>query len=254
MHVLELWRHPVKSFQGERLDVSAIDADGLRGDRLWGVLDTVTGKVLTGRREPSLLLASARLDSDDCPRITLPDSTELVGTGPEVDRALSKWLGHDVALIAAADVPPTEAEFFTDATDDESEPATWTMPSGRFVDALPLLLLTTTSLRTGAALHPSGVWDVRRFRPNVLIEAAGDGWVEDAWCGQRVRIGEVEVAPFLPCARCTMVTRPQPGLDRDLDVFRTLAREHGAAFGVWAGVVTQGTVRTGDEIEVLPPA
>jgi uncharacterized protein YcbX len=254
MHVLELWRHPVKSFQGERLDVSAIDADGLRGDRLWGVLDTVSGKLLTGRREPSLLLASARLDGDRGPHVTLPDGTELVGTGPEVDRALSEWLGQDVSLIAAADVPPSEAEFFADATDDESELLTWTMPSGRFVDALPLLLLTTSSLRTGAGLHPAGVWDVRRFRPNVLIEAEGDGWLEDAWCGQRVRIGEAEVAPFLPCARCTMVTRPQPGLGRDLDVFRTLARDHGATFGVWAGVVTQGTIRTGDEVEVLPPA
>lgn len=250
MHVIELWRHPVKSFQGERLGESAIDADGLRGDRSWGVLDTVTGKMLTGRREPRLLLASSRLDGDGDPHITLPHGRELAGTGPDADRALSEWLGHDVRLVAAVDVPPTEAEFFADATDDASDVSTWTMPAGRFVDALPLLLLTTASLRAGAARHPEGVWDVRRFRPNVLIDADGADWVEDAWCGQRVRIGAVELAPYFPCQRCTMVTRPQPGIERDLDVFRTLAREHGKTFGVWTGVVTQGTVRAGDDVEV----
>ena len=45
----------------------------------------------------------------------------------------------------------------------------------RFVDAMPLLLMTTASLRAGAALHPAGEWDVRRFRPNVLLDASGVG-------------------------------------------------------------------------------
>ena len=45
-----------------------------------------------------------------------------------------------------------------------------------------------------------------------------------------------------------MVTRPQPGLDRDLDVFKVLARHHGATFGVWTGVRTPGVVRVGDEV------
>ena len=69
--------------------------------------------------------------------------------------------------------------------------------------------------------------------------------------GQSVRIGEVVLQGIAPCSRCTMVTRPQPGLDRDLDMFRTLNREHGATFGLWATVATPGTVRTGDPVDVV---
>ncbi|HZQ87957.1 MAG TPA: MOSC N-terminal beta barrel domain-containing protein [Acidimicrobiales bacterium] len=251
MRVLELWRHPVKSFQGERLEEAELVADGLASDRAWGVRDNATGKMLTGRREPQLLLASARLGDDGLPSTTLPDGTTTTGLGPETDSALSAWLGHDVSLVAATDVPPQQAEVFVDHLDDTGAMDEWTMPPNRFVDALPLLLLTTASLRTGASLHPDGVWDVRRFRPNVLIDADGDGWPEDAWVGQEVRIGNVVAQGVFPCPRCTMVTRPQPGgLERDLDVFRTLNREHGANFGLWASVVTPGTVRAGDEVSV----
>ena len=63
-----------------------------------------------------------------------------------------------------------------------------------------------------------------------------------------VRVGTAVVQPAAPCERCTMVTRPQPGLELDLDVFRTLARHHGATFGVWTAVQTPGVVRVGDEV------
>ena len=112
--------------------------------------------------------------------------------------------------------PAGPAEYYADATDDASEAIEWTMPVDRFVDALPLLVLTTASLRFAAALHPDGDWNVRRFRPNLLVDVAGDGWIEDRWCaGASLRIGAVELRPQQPCIRCTMVTRPQPNLDAD---------------------------------------
>ena len=43
-----------------------------------------------------------------------------------------------------------------------------------------------------------------------------------------------------------MVTRPQPGLTRDLDVYRTLARHHGGTFGVWTAVRHGGTINEND--------
>ena len=102
----------------------------------------------------------------------------------------------------------------------------------------------------GAALHPAGAWDVRRFRPNLLLEAPGDGWIEDGWCARVVRIGEAELVPNQPCVRCTMVTRRQPGLDRDLDVYRTLARHHGGHLGVWTEVRNGGTIAEHDIVRV----
>ena len=61
MHVSELWRHPVKSLQGEPLDEVTVENSGLLGDRKWGIVDQETGMVLTARRVPLLLLASARV-------------------------------------------------------------------------------------------------------------------------------------------------------------------------------------------------
>jgi uncharacterized protein YcbX len=251
VEVAALWRHPVKSLQGEPLAEAVIDGDGLRGDRGWGIRDGATGRILTGRREPRLLEAAASLDADGQPTIRLPDGGELHGVGDATDAALTAWLGQPVRLVAAAGAPGGQAEFFADATDDSSEAIEWTMPPGRFVDALPLLVLTTASLRAGAGHHPDGEWDVRRFRPNLLVAVDGDGWVEDGWCGKTVRVGEVEVVPRAPCVRCTMVTRPQPGLHRDLDIYKTIARHHGGNLGVWSTVLTPGTVRPGDPVEVL---
>ena len=249
-HVQALWRHPVKSLRGESLDAAHITEDGLRGDRRWGVRDEATGMVLTGRREPRLLGASAALDADGAVEICLPDGTTMTGGGPATDAALTNWLGHDVTLLHAADSPAGHAEFFADATDDSSEAVEWTMPVGRFVDAMPILLLTTASLRAGAALYPDGNWDVRRFRPNILVHTDEEGWVEDEWCDRIVRIGEVELRPRQPCVRCTMVTRPQPDLERDLDMYKTLARHHEGTFGVWATVQTPGVIQVGDKVEV----
>jgi uncharacterized protein YcbX len=250
VQIVELWRHPVKSLQGEPLTEAHVDDNGVRGDRSWGVRDEDTGRILTGRREPRLLLAAATMTADDEPEIVLPDGQRLRGSGPGSDEALSEWLGRPVALVPAEGAPGANAEFFADATDDASQAIEWTMPAGRFVDAMALLIVTTASLRQGRALHPDGEWATRRFRPNVVVDVDSDGWVEDAWCGRSVHVGTTVVQPAAPCQRCTMVTRPQPGLDRDVDVFRTLARHHNATFGVWTAVQTPGVVRVGDEVVV----
>ena len=247
MRVAELWRHPVKSLQGEPLDEAVVEDSGLVGDRRWGIVDCETGMVLTARRVPSLLLASARR-TDTGVEVLLPDGEVVIGPSAHADDVLSMWLGRPVALTHAEAVGAGVGEFFQDATDDDSAVVSWTMPAGRFVDALPLLVITTASLRQGRALHPDGAWETRRFRPNIVIDLADDGWVEDAWCGRTVRVGAAAIQPVVPCERCTMVTRPQPSLDRDLDIFKVLARHHGATFGVWTNVLTPGVVRVGDEV------
>jgi MOSC domain-containing protein len=85
----------------------------------------------------------------------------------------------------------------------------------------------------------------------MVVEADGEHWPEDEWLGRTARIGAVELGDLQPCIRCTMVTRAQPGLDRDLDTYRTLARHHGGTFGVWASVRTPGTIRVGDPVEIV---
>ena len=72
MRVTEIWRYPVKSLQGEKLTQAVVDVSGVRGDRCWGIHDETTGKILTGRREPDLLLAVASCADDGEPDIVLP--------------------------------------------------------------------------------------------------------------------------------------------------------------------------------------
>lgn len=248
--VAAIHRHPVKSLRGEAVTEGLVRADGLEGDRGWGIQDLRTGRILTGRREPPLLLATAVLQDDGSPAIELPSGETCNGPGRTTDAALSRWLGRPVGLVAATEEPASRAEFFADATDDTSAAIEWTMPAGRFVDAMPLLLLTTASLRAARSLHPAGQWDINRFRPNVLIEVEGEDWVEDSWCGRTVHIGTAGISPAAACERCTMVTRPQPDLDRDLDIYKVLARHHGGTFGVWSRVATPGTISVGDTVRI----
>lgn len=245
MEVVGLWRYPVKSLQGEPVDAACVEQDGVLGDRRWGIRDQRTGRILTARRRPELLGASASYDGDE-PVIRLPDGSTVVGAGKRSDEQLSQWLGGPVSLVASVVSDPGRAEYFADATDDSSQAVEWTMPEGRYVDAAPVLLLTTASLRTARGHHPNGAWDPRRFRPNILIDLEGEGWIEDSWVGRPVQLGAVTVVPTQPCVRCTMVTRPQPGLDADVEVFRTLARHHRGHFGVWSDVLIPGKLSIGD--------
>ena len=234
MRVAELWRYPVKSLQGERLETATLDPDGVRGDRRFAIYDLETGFGLTGRRQPELLFAHARLTDGGSVEITLPD-----GSLADDDDALSEWLGRPVALRSAA----SEADRrFESPVDFEDEPGSaWRRyegPGGPFHDSpeVRVSLVSTESL---------GDWDRRRFRSNVLLEGAG----EDALVGSSARLGEAVLDVTMRIARCVLTTRPQPGgVQRDLDVLRTIARERDACLAVGAVVGRPGAVSLGDEL------
>ena len=242
MVVTQLWRYPVKSMQGTPVDEVTIGPSGVQGDRGWGVVDPAAGKVLSAKRWPALLLAAAATGPDGTVTITLPDGTSHEAGDPATDGAVSAWLDHDVRVQQ----PPSDAglpfENQVDPTDDASDTYEWPGPvGGPFVDLAAVHVLTTASL---------GTWDVRRFRPNVVVDVAGDRFVEDAWVGTKIGLGMVVVSPFMRTGRCTMVTKAQPGLERDLDVARTLNASHGLDLGVYCGVERPGVVRVGDPVDV----
>jgi MOSC domain-containing protein len=251
LRIAQLWRYPVKSLLGERLPTLRMVGDGVDGDRMWGIQDRSDGRILTARREPRLLFASSRVAAHrDLPVITLPDGQELTGPGPATDAALSTWLAKPVTLVAATESDAARAEYFSDATDDASQAIEWTMPKGRFVDAFPVLVITTAGLRGSAGAHSSGTWDVRRFRPNILIEVDGEGWLEDAWAERRLSVGSAQLVPRRRCIRCTMVNRAQPGLERDVNIYKTLHRTHRGEAGMWTQVVQPGVISEGDPVQV----
>jgi uncharacterized protein len=233
MHVAELWRYPVKSLQGEQITEAEIGVGGITGDRRWGLLDLITGHMLTARREPALLMATARLHGDAV-EVTLPD-----GTVAGDDEALTAWLGHPVALREASPEVSGSYEIALDFEDESgSEWVSWRGPRGRFHDSprIQVSLVSTTAIAG---------WDRRRFRSNVLLHGAG----EDDLVGSTITLGGARLAVGKHIDRCVITTRPQPGgIDRDLDVLRTINRERGGRLGVGALVSSPGVVRVGDTL------
>jgi uncharacterized protein len=236
VRIAELWRYPVKSLQGERVESARVGEQGLEGDRRWALFDVRTGLGLTARRHPQLLWASASLASGALV-ITTPD-----GTPDATSEGLSDWLGWPVELRTVDDPRPRRYE---NAVDPETE-RQWEAFDGargsfRDSDEAAVSLISTGSL---------GDWDARRFRPNVVLDGAG----EAALVGSRVSLGGAVLQVRRRLQRCVLVTRPQPGgIEKDLGVLRAVHRMHGGTIAVGAGVVATGTLREGDAVVAAEP-
>lgn len=243
MRVVGLWRYPVKSMQGEELTTASIDELGVVGDRQWALVDLDTGLALTARRVPELLFARARLVGDPHDpgvEIELPD-----GSAATDGAALSAWLGRRVELRHAGAGATGRFEIAADFEDEAgSEWFQWDGPDGTFHDSGRTRV---SVLGTGSI----GAWDRRRFRGNVLVETGGVG-DEEALVDRRVTLGSAVLDVVKPIDRCVMTTRPQPGgIERDLDVLRTINNERATHLGVGTLVVQPGVVAIGDELAVL---
>jgi uncharacterized protein YcbX len=285
--VTELWRYPVKSMGGEQVTSSVVDDRALHGDRMWAVRDLELGAVTTARRLPVLLGCTARF-VDEPPAgagpgdvahvvVTFPDGTEVPSTDrAEMDARLSELTGTRVALVPLPPVTDKAAYRGVIASkkdlrkqfgvaDDEPLPdfsmfplrklaelAVYATPVGTFADAYPLHVVTTSSLRAMAAL--GGDFDVRRFRPNVVVDSDAEGLVEQEWLGGVLRAGEVAMRVEIPTIRCTIPLREQAGLAADPQVMRTVSRRGDRCFGVYADVASGGTLQTGATVELEAPA
>lgn len=229
MRVLELWRYPVKSLQGERLGTAEIGPLGIAGDRGWALFDLETGLGLTARRLPRLLFARGRLGPGGTAEVVLPD-----GTVTADDDVLSGWLGRPVALREATGARPRY-----ESPDDDEETGGWHSWEGAAGALHDDASARVSLLSTGTA----GEWDPRRFRANVLLDGAG----EDDLVGGRVRLGSVVLRVGGGIPRCVMVTRPQPGgIEKDPTVLRRIHRERDGRLAVGAAVAVPGTVSVGD--------
>lgn len=243
--VVQLWRYPVKSLQGEQVDSLDLAPGGATGDRTLAVVDPAAGKVLSAKRYADLLLASARLDGDRVV-LTLPGGAEHAADDPDVHAALSAWLGLEVRLEA----PPTDGvfpmEMYSGMSDEDTPVFDWPGPPGTWLDLADAHWLTTASLAAIAEHHPTGAWDVRRFRPTALIETAAAGFTEDGWA--TVEIGTVTSDVLMATPRCSMPSRAQPGLERDKAIGTTIRDAHANNLGLYASVSRAGTVRVGDDV------
>jgi uncharacterized protein YcbX len=125
-------------------------------------------------------------------------------------------------------------------------------PPGTYFDAFPIHVLTTASLEMMKRLNPAATWDVRRFRPNFLIETdeAIKGLIESEWNGQRLRLGSVALRCEIPTTRCGMTIQMQADLPKDPSILRSIVKDADQNLGIYASVVSGGEVQVGDVVEV----
>lgn len=246
--VAEIWRHPVKSMQGEQLDEVVLGEWGVPGDRRWAVIDEASGTAMSAKRYPALLEARASWSSTSVV-VTLPDGAREVAGSPSLDSALSEWLGRAVHLEEAAEEGGRRYESNIDAEDDASEVVTLPSPPGTFLDLAAVHLLSDASMAAMAAIEPAGDWRTARFRPTILMAAsvsAGSGFVEEAFIGTLLTVGGAGIMPFMPTIRCAMPGRAQPGMPKAPEVLRAINRHHMGNLGVYAAVALAGRVAVGD--------
>ena len=278
--VKEIWRYPVKSMAGERLKRASVGALGIHGDRGWAIRDEKAGEIRNARKLPALLHCTAVYVSEPSEgnvppvQITMRNGATFRSDSAVANARLSEMLGRPVTIWPIQ--PPTEREFLRRAAPDnpdmmaelrevfgrlENEPLPdlstlppqileFTSPFGTYFDAFPFLFLTTASLSALASLNPTGDFDSRRFRPNVLVETENglEGLVESEWSGRTIRIGATRIKLEMPCVRCVIPTLDQPDLRKDPSVLRTIVRDAAQNLGAYATIAAGGTIALGDKV------
>lgn len=214
MEVAELWRYPVKSLAGQRLDAADLTSNGTVGDRVVHVHNG-SGRVITARTHPGLLALRGTLGSDGEPLIdgrpwTTPESAAAVRAAAGEGATLARYDGPE-----------------------------------RF-DVLPLLVATD------GAIAQLGV-DRRCLRPNILI-AGVQGLDERAWPGGRLRIGKAVIGIRKLRSRCVMTTYDPDTQAQDLSVLHRIVKEFGGRIALDCEVHQPGRIAVGDAVELLDPA
>jgi len=273
--VATLWRYPVKSMMGEELNGANITVNGLLGDRAYALVDVATGKVISAKNPkkwPDFFIyrasytAPLTANSLQPVWITLPDGGIVRSDQPDINDKLSAALGHPVTLQSQS---PKDAkleqywpEYDGEANEISNEAVAGDAPQGSFFDYAALHLLTTRSIAAMQSHYPEGRFEVRRFRPNIMVDTGGqEGFVENNWVGLTIKIGDsLRLQVTDPCPRCVMPTLAQGDLPQDNGIFKNgiarnkpmvpFAGKELPSVGVYARVLTPGWVKRGDAISI----
>ena len=262
--VAQLWRYPVKSMRGERCECVLVAGRGIVGDRSFALVDAQTAKIASAKNPrvwPRLLEYGARYvdaahaeGSGSRVEIAFPGGRAVNSDDVSLDAALSTALGRSVIFPGVPPSHPQLEEYWPDLDDlaHRDEVTQEAMPPQSFFDCASVHVLTTNTLRALQERY-DGDFDVRRFRPNLVVDAGDETrFAEDAWIGKSLRIGdEVVLNVSAPASRCVMTTLAQDGLTADNGILRTAARHHGANVGVYAEVVHGGRIANGDEVRIV---
>jgi uncharacterized protein YcbX len=239
--VSQLWRYPASSLAGERMDAISVGPTTVDGDRLFGLVDASDDEIARPDRSPKwqkVPLIRTRLGDGRRLELAVPGGDWLPAPDPQSDRVLSEFLGFEASI----------RPYFRDHAPGYAGPLT----VERYART-PIHLLTTASLARLKALHPEGVPDPRRFRPNILVDMdpVEGSFPETEWIGRKLAVGDLLLTVSDPCRRCGFTIIAQDGFDNDPGILRTLVRHNGHNIGVYCTVDRPGRIETGAALRFL---
>jgi len=282
-----IWRYPVKSMAGQRVTAAGVGKLGLHADRTWAVRDLEKNATTSAKRLAGLLLCTARYALPPPPEagpghapevlIGFPDGSEISSSDPKVHAALSSYLDRDVELRPLPPIEdrdqyrgtmanPADLHDYFGLDADEPLPdlsmfpvkklaelSRYITPVGSYVDAYPVHVITEQTLATMTGLTPGSDFDVRRFRPTILVDATTPaGHPENDWCGGTLHAPLAALKPLLPTVRCVMPSHAQQELSRDRQITRSVAAHTDHCLGVYGTVIRNGELREGDPLDFVP--
>ena len=285
--ITDIFRYPVKSMKGQALSSAIMTKRGIPGDRAWALKDEERGGIKGGKRFPQLLsmtpvFASEPNEQNISPNvsITLANGQVVTSSDKDINAVLSEAVGSPVSLWPIlpedqlehylrppmdenVDVEAYYREIFARNPDEPlpdvslfpEEVLKYESPPGSYFDAFPILVMSKASLihlnEVAAAAGGQSNFDVRRFRPNILLDIDASGFPENQWMGRRAKIGSAVIKFEMPCPRCVITTHGFEDLPKDPKIMRHLVKENGGNLGAYVSIETPGTFAQGDVIELL---
>lgn len=221
--ITEIWRYPVASLGGERLEVASISHLGIEGDRTHVLLDLETGEVAapesSARWHPAMFL---RAEQGDATTVSGPGFGRLE-VGPDLDAALADHFGFRCGVRAVGTRICSGGRDLGHA--------------GLRYEVAPLHLITTGDMAGLKAHLPDVEVGVERFRPNLVIDT---GEVSDNWVGLEWSLNSIAGQVTDRTKRCGMTIIAQPALGSNPEILRTLVRNRQRCMGVYANVSAAG--------------
>ncbi|WP_168206376.1 MOSC domain-containing protein [Labrenzia sp. PHM005] len=231
MRIRSLWRYPVKSLQGEQVDLVYAEERGFQGDRLFALADQ-HGKLGSGKSTNRF----QRIGNLLALRAEIKDGTTYIGTpGDQLEHIQSD--GLDQRLSKVLDQP-------VEIVREQNSP--------HFDDAAVHIILSS-ELDKLQALLPEAEIDTRRFRANIVLDVPDHMTSEDL-LGSVLSIGDARLKVTHKTERCVMVTAGQDTLPKDPQILKAISRSFDLNFGVYASVLRPGTVEAGQLVGISYPA
>ena len=282
--IKEIWRYPVKSMGGEQIAAAAVDGNGVAGDRGWAIREVAADSTRSAREIPKLLQFRSSYTAEPSfsnrspsVQITTPEDGGIESDQEGRDEALSELVGRAVRLTPLhpaddlehyrrppppEDIDPLAAlrQVFNLEEDDPLPDLSglpqdlrgYSTPPGTYFDCYPVHILTTSSMAALAAAGGGEDVDVRRFRPNFVIDSGTAAeLLEVDWTGKKLRLGEVVIELLTTTVRCSVPSHAQRDFGSSRSVGRALIEQTKQHLGSYCNVVQGGMVRVGDEVALI---